>query len=67
MLDGASPSIAILAGAVVAYLIGAIPIGFLIARVFGIADIRRHGSGNIGMTNVLRTAGQDARDPHAGG
>jgi glycerol-3-phosphate acyltransferase PlsY len=58
MLDGASPSIAILAGAVVAYLIGAIPIGLLIARIFGIADIRRHGSGNIGMTNVLRTAGK---------
>jgi glycerol-3-phosphate acyltransferase PlsY len=57
MLDGAPPSIAILAGAVVAYLIGAVPVGFLIARAFGIADIRRHGSGNIGMTNVLRTAG----------
>jgi glycerol-3-phosphate acyltransferase PlsY len=45
-------------GAVVAYLIGAIPIGFFIARAFGIADIRRHGSGNIGMSNVLRTAGK---------
>ena len=45
-------------GAVVAYLIGAIPIGFLIARMFGIGDIRRHGSGTIGMTNVLRTAGK---------
>jgi glycerol-3-phosphate acyltransferase PlsY len=58
MLDGASPSIALLAGAVVAYLIGAIPIGFLIARVFGVADIRRHGSRTIGATNVLRTAGK---------
>jgi acyl phosphate:glycerol-3-phosphate acyltransferase len=57
MLDGAPPSIVILVAAVVAYLIGAIPIGYLIARLFGIADIRRHGSGNIGMTNVLRTAG----------
>ena len=27
------------------------------ARAFGIGDIRRHGSGTIGMTNVLRTAG----------
>ncbi len=45
-------------GAVVAYLIGAIPIGFVIARAFGIADIRRHGSGAIGATNVLRTAGK---------
>jgi glycerol-3-phosphate acyltransferase PlsY len=45
-------------GAVAAYLIGAIPIGFFIARAFGIDDIRRHGSGNIGMANVLRTAGK---------
>jgi glycerol-3-phosphate acyltransferase PlsY len=49
---------AIAVGAVAAYLIGAIPIGFLIARAFGIGDIRRHGSGTIGMTNVLRTAGK---------
>ena len=48
----------VLLGAVVAYLVGAIPIGFLVARAFGIGDIRRHGSGNIGMTNVLRTAGK---------
>lgn len=47
-----------LLGAVVAYLIGAIPIGFLIARAFGIGDVRRHGSGTIGATNVLRTAGK---------
>ena len=45
-------------GAVVAYLVGAVPIGFLIARAFGVGDIRRHGSGNIGMANVLRTAGK---------
>jgi len=41
-----------------AYLIGALPVGFLIARAWGIGDIRQHGSGNIGMTNVLRTAGR---------
>jgi glycerol-3-phosphate acyltransferase PlsY len=40
-----------------AYLIGAVPIGYLIGRAFGVADIRRHGSGTIGATNVLRTAG----------
>ncbi len=41
-----------------AYVVGAIPVGYLIARAFGIADIRAHGSGNIGATNVLRTAGK---------
>ncbi|HSE92988.1 MAG TPA: glycerol-3-phosphate 1-O-acyltransferase PlsY [Methylomirabilota bacterium] len=41
-----------------AYLIGALPFGFLVARAWGIGDIRQHGSGNIGMTNVLRTAGR---------
>ncbi len=43
---------------VAAYLIGAVPIGYLIGRAFGVADIRRHGSGNIGAANVLRTAGR---------
>jgi len=42
---------------VAAYVIGALPVGFLVARVFGIGDIRHHGSGTIGATNVLRTAG----------
>jgi glycerol-3-phosphate acyltransferase PlsY len=41
----------------VSYLIGAIPSGFLIARLAGIADIRAHGSGNIGATNVARILG----------
>jgi acyl phosphate:glycerol-3-phosphate acyltransferase len=41
-----------------AYLIGAVPIGYLVGRVFGVTDIRRHGSGSIGATNVLRTVGR---------
>lgn len=45
---------------VVAYLVGAVPVGFLVARAFGLGDIRRHGSGTIGATNVLRTLGKGA-------
>ena len=41
-----------------AYLIGAVPVGYLVGRAFGVADIRQHGSGTIGATNVLRTAGR---------
>lgn len=41
-----------------AYCVGAIPTGFLIARVRGITDITRHGSGNIGATNVARVLGR---------
>jgi glycerol-3-phosphate acyltransferase PlsY len=40
-----------------AYFIGAIPVGYLIAQLKGIADIRAHGSGNIGATNVSRSLG----------
>jgi len=48
----------IVLAAVAAYLVGAVPVGYLVARLFGVTDIRRHGSGNIGATNVLRTAGR---------
>ena len=41
-----------------AYLVGAIPVGYLVGRAFGVVDIRQHGSGNIGATNVLRTLGR---------
>ena len=47
-----------LLGLILAYLIGAIPVGFVVARCFGGLDIRRAGSGNIGTTNVLRTLGK---------
>ncbi len=40
-----------------AYIIGAIPTGYIIARLKGITDIRSHGSGNIGATNVSRFLG----------
>jgi len=41
----------------IGYLLGSIPFGFLVAKCRGI-DIRQHGSGNIGATNVFRTLGR---------
>jgi acyl phosphate:glycerol-3-phosphate acyltransferase len=43
--------------AVLAYLLGSIPCGLVLTRAFAATDIRRHGSGNIGATNVARVAG----------
>jgi glycerol-3-phosphate acyltransferase PlsY len=40
-----------------AYLLGSIPWGLILARIFARDDIRLKGSGNIGATNVLREAG----------
>src|SRR5579864_8509307 len=39
---------------VVSYLLGSIPFGYLLVRIFHGEDVRRSGSGNIGATNVSR-------------
>ncbi|OLS38573.1 glycerol-3-phosphate 1-O-acyltransferase PlsY [Bacillus sp. MRMR6] len=45
---------------VLAYLLGSIPSGLIIGKVFYKTDIREHGSGNLGGTNTFRTLGVKA-------
>jgi len=47
-----------LLGVAIAYLLGAIPFGYLLVKLTTGADVRAAGSGNIGATNVLRTSGR---------
>jgi acyl phosphate:glycerol-3-phosphate acyltransferase len=44
----------------VAYLVGAIPFGVIVGRLFYGIDIRKHGSGNVGTTNTFRVLGRRA-------
>jgi glycerol-3-phosphate acyltransferase PlsY len=43
---------------VTAYLLGSVPSGYVLVRLFRHQDIRQTGSGNIGATNVLRSGGK---------
>ena len=44
----------------VAYLLGSLPTGYLLGRSLKGIDIREHGSGSTGATNVLRVVGKGA-------
>lgn len=50
-------TLAYVLAALVGYLLGSFPSGYLVGRARGI-DIRQHGSGNIGATNVVRVLGK---------
>lgn len=43
---------------VASFLLGSIPFGLIISKVFYHTDLREHGSGNIGTTNAIRTMGK---------
>ena len=45
---------------IIGYLIGSIPFGVIIGKKFAGVDVRNYGSGKMGTTNVLRTAGRKA-------
>ncbi len=45
-----------LIASVIGYLLGSLPVGYLVGRLHGI-DVRDHGSGNVGTTNILRLLG----------
>ena len=50
----------LLLSALVGYLLGSISFAILLTKAFPHEDVRAHGSGNAGATNVLRVAGKKA-------
>lgn len=58
LLNSLVVHLAIVAIAVAAYLLGSIPTGYLLVRIFLGQDVRSVGSGNIGATNVVRAGGK---------
>lgn len=60
MPDIVSSGSTLLLWAMIAYIIGSIPFGLILARIMGLGNLRDIGSGNIGATNVLRTGSKKA-------
>jgi glycerol-3-phosphate acyltransferase PlsY len=50
----------LMAAALAGYLLGSVPSGVLVSKLFGTVDPRQHGSGKTGATNILRTLGPGA-------
>ena len=60
MPDFTTPDFWLILWIAIGYLLGSIPFGLVSAAVFGLGDVRKIGSGNIGATNVLRTGHKPA-------
>ena len=63
--EAAAPGLAaatpwLLGACALGYLLGSIPFGPVVAKLMGLGDLRKIGSGNIGATNVLRTGSRKA-------
>ncbi len=58
--DLVTPPVALMLWALAGYLLGSVPFGIVVSRLFGLGDLRQIGSGNIGATNVLRTGNKTA-------
>ena len=50
----------LVAAVILAYLLGAIPFALIVGKLMGSVDITKHGSGNVGGANLLRTLGMKA-------
>lgn len=57
-LETALPYLALIA--ILAFLLGGVPFGLVLSKLFGLPDPRSIGSGNIGATNVLRSGSKPA-------
>ncbi|MGE5381922.1 MAG: glycerol-3-phosphate 1-O-acyltransferase PlsY [Omnitrophica WOR_2 bacterium] len=56
-------NIEVIAGIIIAYLLGSIPTAVIVGKVFYGIDVRKVGSGNAGATNTIRTLGMKAGIP----